>query len=340
MRPRLWSIATAVLLGVAVTASTGIALAGSAPPSCPPPPTFGGNQSTCLHYQTFAVHTATPVTQNDFVTNYVPQAMSGYGGLFTVKTGNTSDGLVHLVWLGDRAFHTFRQWSLPLSPAAFSAYNHVATADFNGDGILDLYLFKRKLPEDTFLAFDVLDGAHLFGSFLAQVTTGIRVADWSTVYELGDYNRDGRPDLFTFKDFGTASGHLELAAWDAASGFRNPFVNAVTPVTAQDFVENFTFEIGMGDYSRDHAPDVYLFKVRNTGTGRLEVHILDGGSLYLDFALQTGTPITQADASGNGFHFTVADYTGDGVPDLYAVKPGNTGSGQLEVHVLDGNKPI
>jgi hypothetical protein len=74
-------------------------------------------------------------------------------------------------------------------------------------------------------------------------------------------------------------------------------------------------------------------KRSNTGTGKLEVHVLSGASNYQSFLLQTGTPIGQADAATN-FTFAVGDYDQDGRPDLLCLKRTNTGTGSLEVHVL------
>lgn len=80
--------------------------------------------------------------------------------------------------------------------------------------------------------------------------------------------------------------------------------------------------------------DLVFIKRRNTGTGTIEVHALSGASNYQSFLVQTGTPLTQGeDANGD---FFMADVNGDGKPDLVFVKRRNTGSGQIEVHVLSG----
>ena len=39
---------------------------------------------------------------------------------------------------------------------------------------------------------------------------------------------------------------------------------------------------------------------------------------------------------GETWSFLAADYNGDNVPDLWVVKRTNTGSGKLEVHILNG----
>ena len=52
------------------------------------------------------------------------------------------------------------------------------------------------------------------------------------------------------------------------------------------------------------------------------------------FLLQTGTPISEADAAAN-FDFAVGDFDGDGRADVYCLKRSNTGTGRLEAHVLN-----
>ena len=75
--------------------------------------------------------------------------------------------------------------------------------------------------------------------------------------------------------------------------------------------------------------DLVCVKVRNTGTGKAEVHILTAASNYQQFRLETGTPINEVDASDN------YSFTQMAVGDLVAVKSRNTGiSGKAGVHIL------
>lgn len=57
---------------------------------------------------------------------------------------------------------------------------------------------------------------------------------------------------------------------------------------------------------------MYSFKVRKTGTGSPEVHVLDGKSGYRAFALQTGIP----DVLDTRNAPMLADVNRDGVPDM------------------------
>ena len=49
------------------------------------------------------------------------------------------------------------------------------------------------------------------------------------------------------------------------------------------------------------------------------------------FIVQTGTALEETDQT---FDFAVADWDGDGKPDLIVIKKSNTGSGSTEVHIL------
>src|SRR5262249_20388250 len=130
----------------------------------------------------------------------------------------------------------------------------------------------------------------------------------------------------------TGTGRLEIHILSAASNYQSFLLQTGTPITVAD-AANFVF--GVGDFNRDGIPDVYCFKKTNTGTGRLEVHVLNGANNYQSFLLQTGTPIMQADAAAN-FSFAVGDFNKDGTPDVYALKFRATGTLMLEAHVLHG----
>jgi subtilisin family serine protease len=93
-----------------------------------------------------------------------------------------------------------------------------------------------------------------------------------------------------------------------------------------------TFEFAVADWNGDGRPDLIAIKKSNTGTHSTEVHVLSGASNFQQFILQTGTALHETDQT---FEFAVADWNGDGRPDLIAIKKSNTGTHSTEVHVIN-----
>ena len=106
-----------------------------------------------------------------------------------------------------------------------------------------------------------------------------------------------------------------------------------TPITEADGAANFQWVAG--DFNHDGIVDLIGIKVSNTGTGRVEVHILNGADNFQSFLLQTGTFINAADGAAN-YHWVAGDFNHDGIVDLIGIKVTNTGTGTVEAHALIG----
>ncbi|WP_428265549.1 FG-GAP-like repeat-containing protein [Haliangium sp.] len=158
-------------------------------------------------------------------------------------------------------------------------------------------------------------------------------SDLAWTYAYGDYNRDGKNDLYVFKRTNTGSNTTEVHVLDGAHDFDRFLVNTATALPETGTDRSWEFELG--DYNGDSRLDVYAIKRANTGSGRTEVHILDGATNFSRFLLQTSTPLELTGTSLK-WQFSVADYDRDNKPDVFAIKRSETGSGKLEVHILDG----
>lgn len=81
---------------------------------------------------------------------------------------------------------------------------------------------------------------------------------------------------------------------------------------------------------RGALPSLIGIKKRNTGTRRTEVHVRSPESNYEEFSLNVGTGLHE---THRNFTFRMADWTGNGQPDLWAIKKWATGTGKTEVHI-------
>jgi hypothetical protein len=218
----------------------------------------------------------------------------------------------------------------------------LGVADLDLDGTPDVFGFKTLATGTGMLEVHVLRGADGYSTFVLQTGTPIAVSDAGRNYVFGVgavavNGLLGAPDVYGLKVGSTRMGRLEVHVLDGASNYQSFRLRQLdTPIAASDFLNHFSPSFGLADLNGDGILDLFLFKVANTGTGTLEVHVLDGATDYRTFLLQTGTPIGATDAEANFRNFAVGDLSGAGVPDVFAFKVQSTGTGMLEAHVLDG----
>lgn len=206
-----------------------------------------------------------------------------------------------------------------------------AMGDYNGDGTLDLYAIKKPGVSGRTEVY-VLSGAGGYTGVLLQKATvlGATGTDQRWMFRLGDYNRDGKLDLYAIDRKG-ASGRTEVKVLNGADNFSSYLAQrtSVLPATGADY----SWRFDLGDYNRDGVLDVYGIS-KMAASGKTEVHVLDGASGFQGFLARVATPMGRS-GSDNSWDFKVGDYNQDGTTDLYALyKMG--ASGFTEAHVMDG----
>lgn len=137
------------------------------------------------------------------------------------------------------------------------------------------------------------------------------------------------PHLYAIKRNGTVGTEVHILNGSRRYGYFLRQVRTALGRTGDGY--NWAFR--MGDYNRDGVLDLYAIK-KNGGSGKTEVHILNGASNFSSFLLQT-TTLLHSTGSDNRWQFDLGHYNGDGRPDLFAIKR-MAGSGKTEVHVLNG----
>ncbi len=231
----------------------------------------------------------------------------------------------------DSGYQVFSQHIATALQAIGSGFGwDLFTADYNRDGVKDLYTILRNGSSGT-TEVHVMNGADGFQSFLLHRATalGPSGADDSWQFRAVDYNNDGFQDIMLILRAG-GSGKTEVHVLDGATGYTTFLAHIATALTASGTDPNWTFEPLRWD--NDARPDLaVIFK---QGSSSTEVHILNGASNYQDFLLHRATALQQT--GGNYlWEFKFGDYDRDGTPDLYAIhKQG--GSGKVDLHVLDG----
>lgn len=206
-----------------------------------------------------------------------------------------------------------------------------AAGDHDGDGRAEALGVKVRNATYGRVEVHALRGTDYQG-FTVQDVTPITLADAPNFeWAAADWTLDRRADLFAIKTRNTGTGTAEVHVLDGAGAYRSFSIQTGTPISSEDASSNFAW--GAGDYNGDKRADLYAIKTRNTGTGSVEVHVLDGARRFGAFLAQVGTPISLADAPN--FAWAVADANGDGRADVVAIKRTNAATSTAEVHVLN-----
>lgn len=201
-------------------------------------------------------------------------------------------------------------------------------ADWNGDGAEDLWMVKKNNCGTRKTELHILDGTN-HNRFLFQAGTGLgEVPNNQFQFCVGDYNGDGRDDLICIKVRETGTRTTEVHVLSGASNFQTFLLHTGTRV--EEGKENWEFLAD--DWNGDGRADLIGVK-RDNGRGKTEVHILNGGSGYQNFLLQTQTALH---STGENWQFVTGDFDTDGQVDLCAISDANTGSKTTELHILSG----
>ncbi|MBA3486133.1 MAG: VCBS repeat-containing protein [Lysobacter sp.] len=160
--------------------------------------------------------------------------------------------------------------------------------DYNRDGILDMYAISRQGASGS-TEVHVLDGATRYGSFLAHASTALHSTggDGSWDFALGDYNGDGRIDIFAISKLG-GSSTTELHVLNGATSFKGFLLQTGTAlhITGSDHVWSFK----VGDYDDDRVLDLFAIN-KSGGSGRTEVHVLNGSTRFSTFSAHIATAL-------------------------------------------------
>lgn len=200
----------------------------------------------------------------------------------------------------------------------------VGLADFNQDGLLDIYLVANQLPNRLY----VNEGNWKFRDVTEATGTG-GVGNWKTGVTLADVNGDGRIDIFLtgvggYKKFTGQNqllinnGNLSFTDHTAASGLL--FRGLSTHASFFDYDRDGDLDLYLVNHSV-HSPRSYgkkslRFQYDSLAGDRLyRNELVPGGTLaFTDVTRQAGIHASQI---GYGLAVATADLTNDGYPDIY-----------------------
>jgi hypothetical protein len=226
------------------------------------------------------------------------------GALVDDRHDSNSQGYVDvLLGNGDGSFKVSSTVAVPTLP-------HVAAADFNGDGKLDIVAasFGNGSPPQG--AVNVLlgngDGTLQAPATVASVPGTVGVA-------VGDFNNDGKPDLVISNSVNN-DVTMYLGNGDGTFQAGKSYAVGSEP-----------FRLAVGDFNRDGKLDIVT---ANQGSNNVSLLLGNGnGAFQTAQNFAAGTAATAV---------AVGDFNGDGFPDL-AVADLSYANGTVAVLINNGN---
>ncbi|MDQ8184764.1 CRTAC1 family protein [Pelagicoccus sp. SDUM812002] len=278
------------------------------------------------------------------------------GGLNMVPGDYNNDGLVDVLvlregWLGkDGRFpnsllrnngdNTFTDVTEETGLLSFHPTQTATWLDYNGDGWLDIFIGNETVPETG-----ANDPCELFrnngdGTFTeCAAESGLDIKDWIKGVVSGDYNNDGRPDLY----LSSLVGPNRLLRNDgAADGSDDPNApHSFTDVAQAAGVTepNSSFPCWFFDYNNDGWLDIFVtgYSIKDAGDVLVDYlgakHGGERARLYQNNGDGTFKDVTEAKgllrilhAMGSNFGDIDSDgwldfYVGTGDPNLGTIIP-------------------
>ena len=202
--------------------------------------------------------------------------------------------------------------------------------DYNNNGILDLYCIKKKNTESNSIEVNILDGSTHFQTYLLHTGTALHETGDNFQFLLGDFNKNGKLDLYCIKKYNTETNSTEVHILNGNDDFQSLILKTGTKL--EETGDNWKFLLG--DFNKNGKLDLYCFKICNTGTNTTEFHILNGNDNFQSFLYEGGIALPEV---GDNYDFKLEDYNKDGKLDLYCIKKFGTETKCTEISIIGRN---
>ncbi len=260
----------------------------------------GGSTTTELHtlsnaasFASYTRHIATALPQSGADKSWNFQFgdynRDGVSDFYAIKkTGQSGATEIHIL-NGSSGFKAFLlQATTGLASVGANNSWIFKLGDENGDSRLDLYAIKRN-GSSLRTEIHVLNGADGFKTFISQKATALENTGSNNAweFELGDYNGDGKLDVYVIKKV-ASSGATELHVLNGANGYQSFLAHIATGLGQAGDSNAWNFKVG--DYNRDGILDLYCIK-RVGQSGTTELHVLDGFSGFKTYTAHVATAL-------------------------------------------------
>ena len=191
-------------------------------------------------------------TKHDFVFLVGDYNHNGHNNLYCIKSlGDPDFTEVHILNGGNNYKNWLLQTKTPIKNEG--ADWDFDLGDYNNDGHLDLFCIKKNITGTHSTEVHILSGASNFQTFLLQTGTKLHETGNNCKFCVGDYNGDGRPDLFYISKNNNKSHTTEVHILKGSDNYQSFLCQTSTNLHETDD----DWEFGVSDYLGNGKKDLY-----------------------------------------------------------------------------------
>ncbi|GAB6096176.1 hypothetical protein JCM14469_24290 [Desulfatiferula olefinivorans] len=195
------------------------------------------------------------------------------------------------------------------------ANDKVFSFDYNGDGDEDLF-FYRPGSGKVIIAHSNGDGS--FNNVYSSENSGIAGYNLDNVNDIVfpfDYNGDGLQDLFLYRP---GTGKVSVARSNGNGTYTAVYANNNSGIAGFD-LKNVNDSVFPFDYNGDGHQDLFLYR---PGVGKVSIARSNGNGSFTSVYSNANSGIAGFDFKNTNDKAYAFDYNGDGLQDLFFIRPG------------------
>jgi GH24 family phage-related lysozyme (muramidase) len=163
--------------------------------------------------------------------------------------------------------------------------------DYNNDGNLDLICITKNKTGTNCTEVHILGGKSNFQDFILQTKTILHETRDNCQFSVGDFNGDGKLDIFYIAKNNTGSHTTEVHVLRGSDEYKSWLLQTKTILHETDD----DWEFGVSNYVGKGNKDLYCINKRNENGQCTDVHILNGSNNYQSWSQQTKTKLHMTD---------------------------------------------
>ncbi len=224
---------------------------------------------------------------------------NGILDLYCLKKKNTKNNSTEIHILdGSTHFKSFLLQTDTLLHEADENWEFLL-GDYNNNGTLDLYCIKKNDTGTRSTEVHILDGNDKYKSYLLHTGTPLHETGDNFQFLLGDFNKNGKLDLYCIKKNDTGSKCTEVHILNGNDNFQSFLYQKEMPL--HEVGDSYDFKLD--DYNKDGRLDLYCIKKFGTETNCTEISIIRGNDNYQSVITSFPTKLPETNKDFSFFPF-------------------------------------